>query len=158
MNAKKAAYVAGFRTSMMLDYLERQGLFEREEVRASKRGGERRRGRRRDYTFRDVVILRSIAQLLEHGVSVERIKKAVISLSRDDKFQCERSSVRYGQDVIQYLATDGKQIYFKRDRAGVTSLLQGGQGAFLFVLDITQSKEFVVKRDPELSRRSTKVA
>jgi DNA-binding transcriptional MerR regulator len=154
MNAKKAAFVAGFRSQLMLDYLERQGLFEREEVRSSRAAKDRRRGRHRDYTFRDVVVLRAINQLLDKGVSVERIKSAVISFSRDDKFQCDRRRLRYDDSPIQYLVTDGRQLYFRKDGTGVTSILEGGQEAFFFVLDVRNAQEFVDKRDPEKKKRA----
>jgi len=153
MNAKKAAYVAGFRSHLMLDYLERQGLFVRQEIRNAKPDAARPRGRRRVYSFHDLVVLRSIAKLLEQGVSVERIRRAVVSLVEDDKFQCERQSVRYGHEAIQYLVTDGTEIYFKRDHQAITSILQGGQQSFLFILDVVSARDFVAKRDPLPKRK-----
>jgi DNA-binding transcriptional MerR regulator len=130
----------------MLDYLERQGLFEREELRDPKIGRQRRRGRRRSYSFRDVVILRAINQLLEQGVSVERIKRAVLAFARDESFRCEREVLTYGQEAVQYLVTDGKQIYFKKNGSSVVSILEGGQGAFFFVLDVASAHATVAQR------------
>lgn len=138
----------------MLDYLERQGLFEREEVRSKAVGTGRRRGRRRKYTFRDVVILRAINRLLARGVSVQRIKNAVLTFSRDPKFQCDREMLRYDQETVQYLVTDGKQIYFYNEGRDITSILEGGQEAFLFVLDVGQARKFVMDRDKPAQGRA----
>src|SRR5688572_6337120 len=69
VSAKEAAHVAGF-TVQMLDYLEREGVFEREQARTEALAKARHHGTRRRYDFRDLIVLRAISGLLEKGVSV----------------------------------------------------------------------------------------
>jgi DNA-binding transcriptional MerR regulator len=132
--AKLAAYYGGLKTRMMLDYLERAEVFEREEVRTTKRQ-RRHHGLRRRYTFRDVIVIRAIAALLDKGVSVQRIKAAMLAFSRDDKFSCDRDKVRHGSDVTQYFVTDGNSIFYARENQ-LIDIVKGGQGAFSFVVDL----------------------
>jgi hypothetical protein len=151
-SAKTAAYLAGFDSRMMLDYLERAEVFEREEVRGWK--DKRRHGRRRFYTFRDIIILRSIANLLKKGVGVQRIKDAILSFSKDEKFYCDRNRVSYGSEPIQYFVTDGKDIYFSNGGDHLTSLLKQGQGTFSFVLDLASTiSESPIPATQSLGRR-----
>ena len=134
-NAKRAAAVAGI-SIQMLDYLEREGVFEREQVRADPKCRRRQKGVRRSYSFRDLVVLRSIARLLTKGVSVRRIRQAMETFCRDERFECDRSRVSWDAAAVQYFVTDGVDIYFQPDGAELVSVLGRGQQAFLFVLDI----------------------
>ena len=132
---------------MMLDYLERQRLFVREEVRAEEESEPRAYGKTRNYSFRDVVVLRAINQLLKKGVSVQRIKTAIKNFSEHDKFECDRRELRFDGARFQYLVTDGVDVYFQRNGAELVSLLTSGQNAFLFVLDVADAHEQIRKLD-----------
>jgi hypothetical protein len=57
-SAREASKLAGFDTAMMLNYLERSGTFEREL------SGPKHHGKKRQYTYRDLVVLRAINRLL----------------------------------------------------------------------------------------------
>jgi DNA-binding transcriptional MerR regulator len=142
-----AAHYAGLRSRMMLDYLERAGVFEREELRTTVRP-YRRHGRWRKYTFRDIVVLRAISTLLDKGVSVQRIKDAMLSFSRDDKFACDLKSLTHSSEPIQYFVTDGNSIYFSRDNT-LLDVVRGGQGAFSFVVDLQQASSEAGKTIPQ---------
>ena len=149
--AKLAAHYAGLRTRMMLDYLERAEVFEREELRDTKRA-KRRHGRRRKYTYRDVVVLRAIAALLDKGVSVQRIKQAMLAFSRDEKFACDRNKLTHAAEPIQYFVTDGTRIYFSKDNK-LLDVVRGGQGAFSFVVDLKLASHEAGEIIPDQSRK-----
>jgi len=142
-NVKMAAYLAGFRSGVMLDYLERQGVFEREQMREPGYRETAGKGRVRRYTFRDVVILRAVSRLLERGVSVSRIKVAMMELARNPQFECERGRLRYEQQPIQFVVTDGTDLFFPGDDQALVSLLQNGQQAFSFVMDFEVARKEV---------------
>lgn len=74
LRAKAVKEICGFGSVAMLDYLERSGAFI-PQIRRRKR-----KGVPREYTFRDVLILKAIATLLENGASVAAIKGALESL------------------------------------------------------------------------------
>jgi DNA-binding transcriptional MerR regulator len=87
------------------------------------------RGRRRRYSFGDIVVLRTVATLLKSGVSVAKLRRGVSILQK-----------KYGRDVsntpADFFCTDGKNVYF-RDASGVLSdLSEGGQQVFAFVIDL----------------------
>jgi DNA-binding transcriptional MerR regulator len=140
--AKDAAHVVGV-TVQMLDYLEREGVFQREQSRWEAKSENRQRGVRRLYTFRDLIVLKSIAQLLANGVSVRRIKKAVEHFSREERFACDRDRVIFDQSPVQYFVTDGSDIFFRKDKTELVSVLEAGQQAFLFVMDLDQVRSQV---------------
>lgn len=141
LNAKRAAAVAGF-SVQMLDYLEREGVFERDQARTNLKSKSRHHGIRRRYTFRDLVVLQAINGLLAKGISVRRIKEAIEKFCRDPKFACDRSAVTYENLAVQYFVTDGTDIYFYRGGSELISLLEGQQ-AFLFVMDIEKIRNAV---------------
>lgn len=123
-------------TVQMIDYLEREGVFERDQVRSEERSKGRHRGVRRRYSFRDMVILKAIAGLLGKGVSVRRIKLAIERFSREARFECDRTRVTFDQSSVQYFVTDGTEIFFRKDSSELVSVLASGQQAFLFVMDV----------------------
>jgi DNA-binding transcriptional MerR regulator len=153
--AKLAAHYGGLKTRMMLDYLERAEVFEREEVRTSKRQ-KLHHGLRRRYTFRDVVIIRAIAALLDKGVSVKRIKLAMLTFSRDEKFSCDRDKIRHGADPTQYFVTDGSSIFYAREHQ-LIDIVKGGQGAFSFVVDLDHASREARKVIPAEKHPRTRV-
>jgi DNA-binding transcriptional MerR regulator len=105
----------------MLNYLSRYGI-----VIAS---GSREcgRGRPRRYTFADLILLRAIAQLLQRGVSVLRLKQSLVAARKRGQATAELLSRRY-------LLTDGYNVYFQD--SGSLELLETGQMAFAFVLEL----------------------
>lgn len=97
-----------------LDYWARTGLVE-PSIRAAAGSGSQRL-----YSFRDLVVLRVVKSLLEAGVSLRNIRKAIETL---------RS---YGVDDLAgiTLISDGTTVYECRSAEEVVDLLQGGQGVF----------------------------
>lgn len=97
-----------------LDYWARTGL-----VRPSVRDAEGS-GTQRLYGFTDVVHLRIVKRLLEAGVSLQQIRKAIEYLRRELNQPLEEVT----------LVSDGKRIYACTSRDEVVDLLAGGQGVF----------------------------
>jgi len=102
-----------------LDYWARTGLVT-PSVRDA--GGS---GTQRLYSFQDLVILRVIKKLLDTGVSLQRIRKAVDYLRTHLK--AEPSGVT--------LMSDGNRIYAATSPEDLVDLLQKGQGVFAIALD-----------------------
>lgn len=97
-----------------LDYWARTGLVVPSIRDASGSGTQRL------YSFRDLVVLKVVKRLLDAGVSLQNIRKAIDTL---------RSR---GVDDLAgiTLISDGTTVYECRSPEEVVDLLQGGQGVF----------------------------
>lgn len=82
-------------------------------------------GTQRLYSFQDLVQLRVIKKLLDAGVSLQRIRKAVDYLRKNLKTQ----------PVGITLMSDGSRIYALDSPDEIVDLLQKGQGVFAIALD-----------------------
>jgi DNA-binding transcriptional MerR regulator len=97
-----------------LDYWARTGLVVPSIRDASGSGTQRL------YSFRDMVVLKVVKRLLDAGVSLQNIRRAIEAL---------RS--RGVEDLAQItLISDGTTVYECRSPEEVVDLLQGGQGVF----------------------------
>lgn len=97
-----------------LDYWARTGLVVPSIRDASGSGTQRL------YSFRDMVVLKVVKRLLDAGVSLQNIRKAIETL---------RS--RGAEDLAEItLISDGTTVYECRSPEEVVDLLQGGQGVF----------------------------
>jgi DNA-binding transcriptional MerR regulator len=97
-----------------LDYWARTGLVE-PSIRPAAGSGSQRL-----YSFRDLVVLRVVKSLLEAGVSLQNIRRAIETLRA------------HGVDDLAgiTLISDGTTVYECRSAEEVVDLLQGGQGVF----------------------------
>jgi DNA-binding transcriptional MerR regulator len=101
-------------TYRQLDYWARTGLVEPSIQPADGSGSQRL------YSFADVVHLKIIRKLLEAGVSLQQIRKAIEFLRTD-----------LNQPLANVtLVSDGHTIYACRSKDEVVDLLAGGQGVF----------------------------
>jgi DNA-binding transcriptional MerR regulator len=77
-------------------------------------------GTQRLYSFRDIVVLKVVKRLLDAGVSLQNIRKAIETLRQ------------WGEDDLatMTLISDGTTVYECRSAEEVVDLLQGGQGVF----------------------------
>ncbi len=101
-----------------LDYWARTGL-----VRPSLRDAQGS-GSQRLYSFRDLAILKIIKNLLDAGVTLQQVRKAMGYL-RD-----------MGEPATgTTLVSDGSRIYAIDSPEGVVDLLSGGQGVFAIAVD-----------------------
>lgn len=147
--SSKEASVFSELSLAMVNYLHRTGLI------VPAIGRKRGKGIERKYSFGDLVILKSIAKLLEAGVSVLRLKKALVNLRK------LHSEITLDNMPGAYLVTDGKEVYLKQSN-GVLELLISGQLGFLFVVDveavrkdaISFTDEIILTRDDSLIKRS----
>ncbi|MBO4205026.1 MerR family transcriptional regulator [Micromonospora echinofusca] len=97
-----------------LDYWARTGLVVPSVRDASGSGTQRL------YSFRDLVVLKVVKRLLDAGVSLQNIRKAIEALR----------SRGVGDLAGITLISDGTTVYECRSPEEVVDLLQGGQGVF----------------------------
>jgi len=77
-------------------------------------------GTQRLYSFRDLVVLKVVKRLLDAGVSLQNIRRAIEALR----------SRGVGDLAGITLISDGTTVYECRSTEEVVDLLQGGQGVF----------------------------
>ena len=99
-----------------------------------------RPGRRRLYSFRDLVALRVVKSLLDNGMSVQRVRRAWDYLRRTGDMENHLSEVK--------LVTDGQSIFrVASDDEGLLDALREGQLAFFVAInEITLEVEEDVSR------------
>ena len=108
-----ASHAAGV-TYRQLDYWARTGLVE-PSVRSAKGSGSQRL-----YSFRDILVLKVVKRLLDSGVSLQQIRKAIEHLSK-----------RGIDDLAGItLMSDGASVYECTSDEEVIDLVKGGQGVF----------------------------
>lgn len=101
-------------TYRQLDYWARTGLVE-PTIRTAKGSGSQRL-----YSFRDILLLKIVKRLLDTGVSLQQIRKAVTALHE-----------RGVEDLTSItLMSDGASVYECTSTDEVVDLVQGGQGVF----------------------------
>lgn len=132
-SSKEAIVLTGF-SRTMLDYLVRSKLH---VPNGKKHSGKR--GARRCYSFGDIVTLRAIANLLNAGVSVTNLSRALKKLSTSHK------EITPEKLPGKYLVTDGKDIFFRDMGNLLENLSKNGQLAFSFVIDVQPISDHVVK-------------
>ena len=115
--APDAKRIAGI-TYRQLDYWTRTGLVTPSVKDAHGSGTQRL------YSFQDLATLKVIKKLLDTGVSLQRVRKAVEHL---------RSMDRPPHGVT--LMSDGKGVYEAHSPEAVIDLLNKGQGVFAIALD-----------------------
>jgi len=122
-------------TSHQLRYWDRVDLL-RPSIQST--GG--RPGRRRLYSFRDLVALRVVKSLLDNGMSVQRVRRAWDYLRRTAGMDAHLSEVK--------LVTDGRSIFrVATDEGELLDALREGQLAFFVAInEITREVEEDVTR------------
>lgn len=108
-----ACQAAGI-TYRQLDYWARTGLVS-PSVRTAHGSGSQRL-----YSFRDILVLKVIKRLLDAGVSLQQVRKAIAVLSG-----------RGVEDLASItLMSDGASVYECTSSEEIVDLLEGGQGVF----------------------------
>ena len=109
-------------------------------VRPSIQATDGRPGRRRLYSFRDLVALRVVKSLLDNGMSVQRVRRAWDYLRRTADMDSHLAEVK--------LVTDGQSIFrVAKDEAELLDALRQGQLAFFVAInEIARSVEDDVTR------------
>jgi DNA-binding transcriptional MerR regulator len=122
-------------TAHQLRYWDRVGLLQ-----PSIQGTGGRPGKRRLYSFRDLVALRVVKSLLDNGMSVQRVRRAWDYLRRTADMDNHLAGVK--------LVTDGQSIFkIASDEGELVDALREGQLAFFVAIDeITREVEEDVSR------------
>jgi DNA-binding transcriptional MerR regulator len=102
-------------------------------------------GTQREYSFSDIVLLKAIKNLLDTGVNLQRIRKAIDFL---------RDHLRKPPHGLT-LMSDGTKIYACESPDEVMDLLQRGQGVFGIAVDkVWSDVEGTVKRTAKAAARA----
>ncbi|MGH2736380.1 MAG: MerR family transcriptional regulator, partial [Actinomycetota bacterium] len=110
-------------TAHQLRYWDRVGL-----VKPSIQSTGGRPGVRRLYSFRDLVSLRVIRSLLDGGMSLQRVRKAIEYLRKKAALEEHLSELQ--------LVTDGRSIFkVAKDDGEILDALREGQMAFSLAID-----------------------
>lgn len=140
----EAARLSGL-SPAMITYLGRNGI-------VTPSGQSPRRGRRRLYTFSDVIFLKVIADLLEKGIEIKRLRQA-LERARDET----EGWVDIRRLPRKYLVTDGNELYV-RDKGKLESKNSNGQFAFAFVLDLGLTHKAIAGAWPQAARKTAKAS
>jgi DNA-binding transcriptional MerR regulator len=110
-------------TAHQLRYWDRIGL-----VKPSVQATGGRPGVRRLYSFRDLIALKVVKSLLEHGMSLQRVRRAYSYLRKRAALDDHLSEVK--------LVTDGKSIFkICKNDGELLDALKEGQLAFFLAID-----------------------
>jgi len=103
----------------------------------------RGRGRRRLFSFNDVLFLKVVADLLSRGIEVKRLRNSLVQAKKE----AERwVSIR--EAPKRYLVTDGTEL-FVRSYGRLESKTRNGQFAFSFVMDLGTAHRSLSSSWPE---------
>ena len=128
---KEAAKIAGL-SDAMVNYLSRVGIAVPSHPKTAGRG------RRRRYTFGEIVFLKAVARLLDAGVSVKRLKESFGDLN------AKLSKIGPVPAVMGHLVTDGKRIYLQETSIRIEDLTSG-QKCFAFLIELGPIQKEVAK-------------
>jgi DNA-binding transcriptional MerR regulator len=136
LSAREVSRLAGFAKPWMLNHLEREEIFVPEVSRA------RHHGKQRNYTFRDLVVLRAINRMLELGVRPKRIKTAIETFGKAcpdviGDVTMEGTQLKFANESGHFIVTPTEVLYCQGEE--IVSLLKGGQLAFSFMVDTTST-------------------
>ena len=115
-----AARISGLSVHMV-NYFCRNGL-----IVPIQEGGSRR-GKRRQFQFGDLVLLRTYKRLLASGVSTKRLTESIRELQKEENWISQS----------KYLCSNGADL-FLTDETGVFDLLSRDQYVFHFILNIRE--------------------
>jgi DNA-binding transcriptional MerR regulator len=122
---------AGFSSPWMVDYLCRSGIVT--PSRLARPG----RGKKRLFSYSDVIILRALNELLKKGISVNRLAK---------KLRAQRKNLRlieYNNIPFRYLLTNGVEVFLKNEAGALEQFDNSGQYCFMFVVDLHSAQSSV---------------
>lgn len=132
VNAKRAAELSGLSVAM-IDYLARTKIV----IPSGSPPGKR--GLRRRFTFGDVVSLKIIASLLDSGLEISRLTKALRELLSRFK------DMPPGPLPFRYVVTNGVELFLTSEDGAIETLSkQRGQLNFAFLIDAQVSAEAVL--------------
>ena len=131
-SAAEASRLAGFEKPWMLNHLERERIFVPEKTR------DRRQGKHRKYTFRDVVVLRAINRLLKLGARPKRIRDSIDTFERVFPEAKGADALLAFARLSCFFVVTQTQVLFCQTPYELLDLAKKGQLAFSFMLDSSQ--------------------
>lgn len=137
----------GFRSTAMIDYLERSGVF--------LRSGPKRRGKTKNFTFRDLLVLKVLATLLANGASVAALKAALVEFQKS-RWVADPAVLEDSGGGLRYIIASGTNLFFAPSSEVLVDLSNNGQLAFSFILDLDRlhrelCERMGLPRHPELA-------
>lgn len=129
-SALELSWLAGFKTTVMLNYLERSGIFEPEIDR------DPHHGKKRTYSFRDLIVLRSIKRLLDMGLRPKRIEKAIKTFHRIENLPEDFDALLAFSRKAGMFVVNGSDVLYCESPETIVDLTKDGQLEMAFVLDI----------------------
>lgn len=104
---KQAAKLSGIKSVPMIDYLQRTGVFVPQIAR------ERHKGKKRGFTFKDLLVLKAIKRLLDSGASVALLKKSLVKFQKA-RWTADPVTLEDPLGIIRYLFVSGENVYLKK--------------------------------------------
>lgn len=149
---RQTTTICGYDSISMVDYLCRSGLIQ--PIAEKGRG----RGRKRFFTFKDLLILKVYKKLFDMGVSVSRLKRAFEDSEEFRSLTATRTSLKNSRGEANILFTDGKNIYVREKRDHFIQAGSNGQFVFSFMVSLQdlhmELSNFTKKEIPYKERKT----
>jgi DNA-binding transcriptional MerR regulator len=141
VDAAKAAILSGL-SPTMITYLSRIEVFKPASHSSPQRG------KRRVFTFADVLFLKVIADLLAKGIEVKRLGAALRRAKEDSG-----DWLNIKQSPRRFLVTDGTELFVRRE-GQLESRTFNGQLAFGFVFDLRETHRELLAKWPDAAEKA----
>lgn len=125
----EAAVLTGF-SKYMLDYLAREKIFEASLPPIE----ERRRGKRREYNYEDVVLLRALRAICNGRGKIRNLKQALVAFRR------EFGQISPGQKIGRHLVVQGDELCVVTAN-GTMRQLRDGQMTLSLVVGLAEVRD-----------------
>jgi DNA-binding transcriptional MerR regulator len=126
----------------MIDYLSRI-----EYLQPSYNPTSRVRGKVRYYSYRDLVVARTVQRFREAGLQLGRLKRAVEQLRAEETWFPQDTGSSANR--LWWLVTDGKNVFLRNEDGFLDELRPSGQRAFAFVISLENVQREVKALIPE---------
>lgn len=127
--AREASRLAGFEKPWMLNHLEREEIFLPEKAKIGTHG------KHRAYSFRDLIVLRSINRLLSLGARPKRIRDSIRTFLCVCDVPEEVDGLLAFANSSSLFVVTGDKVFFCKSPKELFDLAKGGQLAFSFMID-----------------------
>lgn len=125
----EAVVLTGF-SKYMLDYLAREQIF----VASLPPAGERRRGKRREYSYEDLILLRALHAICVGRGKVRNLKSALAAFRRDF------GQIAPGQKIARHLVVQGDELCVVTE-TGTLRQLRNGQMTLSLVVNLSEVRD-----------------
>lgn len=146
-SALELASLAGFETTIMLNYLERAGIFEPQFERMP------HHGKKRQYSFRDLIVLRAINQLLKMGVRPKRIAESIQTFRHIENLPDDVDALLAFSQKSSSFVVNSNQVLYCENADSIVDLSKGGQLEMAFILDVPKTLGGVAQAAQEYKKK-----